>query len=671
MKGHRSGVARPTQAEVVEGPLSETNFPTDPDSVPTVLTGDGAGAMAQKLLPEPPGRYEIVREHARGGQSIVFVAYDDQLGREVAFKQLLPDRRSPIADTRPLSGIEARFLREARITGQLQHPGIVPVHEVGLRADGSLYSTQKLVRGRDLRKEIERCASLADRLRLLPAFLGICQAVAYAHRRGVIHRDLKPSNVMVGSFGEALVLDWGLAKILREKETPADDPLDSMLGSGASRTRDGAVLGTPAYMSPEQAAGANERVDERTDVWSLGAILFELLTAGRPFPGESTDEVLAKVTTAPVPRVLDLCAQAPGELAAIAERALTRDLDARYRDAGSLAAELSTYLSGGRVAAYAYSFWELTWRWLVSNRLLATGAAALLLLAMFALGNAVANQRRKAAALETKAAADASIAALDAEIERESDPTRRDALEGKLFDSIARARSAVAQLVAANPAAAAALDAGRDATTEGIQRILRRFGVDSYVIPATFVERVRHHVARITSSPSAPHILARRATVWPLISSELAKRGLPEEMGYVAWTESQFDPQAESHVGARGMWQFMPGTARVYGLRVDADVDERLDVEKSTRAASGYLAALMAEFGADAFMLALAAYNKGEHGLRRVLRQIALEHSGWRPERREFWHLYRRKRLPAETLEYVPAIFAAMIVGSDPARHGL
>ena len=249
--------------------------PTTPDRTETLAPRPGgpASATAEPLRPErpevelddlaadDPERYEQVSEHARGGLGRVVRAVDRRLGRTVAVKELL--RHDPAN--------EARFLREAMITARLEHPGIVPVHEAGRWPNGDPYYVMKLVEGRTLKELIAEATSLRERLGLLAHVIAVADAVGYAHSEGVIHRDLKPSNVIVGSFGETIVVDWGLA---RDRKRDVPEPADDLLvaaGSGLS-TVSGKVVGTPAYMSPEQARG--DVVDERADVYALGAVLY-------------------------------------------------------------------------------------------------------------------------------------------------------------------------------------------------------------------------------------------------------------------------------------------------------------------------------------------------------------------------------------------------------------
>lgn len=269
--------------------------------------------------PEPGDRFEVREPVGQGGMGTVYLAYDRLLEREVALKVLRAE----------LSAADAveRMEREARILARLEHPGIVPVHDVGVLADGRVYYVMKLVRGARL-DEFARGATLAEVLR---AFLRICETVGFAHARGVIHRDLKPANIMVGAFGEILVLDWGIARV-RGAETVAEPApaaaSDPAAQDSARDTAPGTVLGTPGFMAPEQAGGLPDLVSERSDVYSLGAIL-EAVVKARP-------------GSEPAPR----------PLAAVWTRARATDPADRYPGAADLAADVARFLDGEPVRAY-------------------------------------------------------------------------------------------------------------------------------------------------------------------------------------------------------------------------------------------------------------------------------------------------------------------------------
>ena len=277
----------------------------------------------------------------------VYLARDRRLGRMVALKEAHDD------------GLARRLAGEVRVTAGLEHPGIVTVYDEGRDGDGRLFYTMRLMRGRPLSQVLAE-PRLGARLGLLGHYLDACQALAYAHAQGVIHRDLKPSNVMIGAFGETQVVDWGLARRL---DAPGDPP------GHAGETRSGAIVGTPAYMSPEQARG--EPADRRSDVWSLGAVLHELLH-GAP-PRREPDDM--REPDAP-PR------EVPAELAAIAQRALARDPEARYRDAAALADDVAAYLEGRRVGAHRYTPLDVALRFARVWRVpLLVAAAALIVIA--------------------------------------------------------------------------------------------------------------------------------------------------------------------------------------------------------------------------------------------------------------------------------------------------
>jgi tetratricopeptide (TPR) repeat protein len=299
-------------------------------------------------LPSVPG-YRVLREIARGGMGRVLGAFDLGLERDVALKALLPGAPAD------------RFVRESKITARLPHPGIPPVHALGTLADGSPFLAMKLIDGQTLAVEMRT----ADRPRLLQAFTQVCQAVGFAHSRGVIHRDLKPANVMVGAFGEVQVMDWGLAKDLSGRELP-DEPRSAeavpepSLGTNPTSTIDykpseestddqtqaGQVMGTPAYMAPEQARG--EATDARADVFALGGILCAILTGKPPFVGTSGLEVIRRAGAADLAEAharLDGC-RADAEVIALCRRCLSPNPADRPTDGRAVADELTAYLNG-------------------------------------------------------------------------------------------------------------------------------------------------------------------------------------------------------------------------------------------------------------------------------------------------------------------------------------
>jgi serine/threonine protein kinase len=294
-------------------------------------------------MPDLSGtRYQLLERVARGGMGVVYAALDEMLDRRVALKVL----DVPAAD----GDLAHRLNREARVLARLEHPGIVPVHDVGTLADGRIFYAMKFVEGQRLDKHIEAVTSLPDRLRL---FLRICDAVAFAHARGVLHRDLKPANVMVGAFGEVLVMDWGLAKILREQPAgvPEEDPEATILHTprmtddsadtkeATQVTGQGTVLGTPGYMSPEQARGDVANVNERSDIFSLGAVLRFLLAP----PATANSNFRWRRDKA---------------LEAICARATESNPASRYASVSDLSADVSRYLDGLPVSARKETVFE-------------------------------------------------------------------------------------------------------------------------------------------------------------------------------------------------------------------------------------------------------------------------------------------------------------------------
>jgi eukaryotic-like serine/threonine-protein kinase len=286
------------------------------------------------------GRYSVIEEIGRGGMGTVYSALDGELGREVAIK---------IPNALARASLERRLRSEARVLATLEHPGIVPIHDAGRLADGRLFYVMKRVRGQTLHEYLRGLPDLAERLRI---FERVCEPVAFAHAQGFIHRDLKPENVMVGAFGEVMVMDWGVAKTVGSRESGVgrhgrqsessvavgsrDRPSESSAPTG-TQTDDGTVIGTVGFMAPEQARGDAGEVDERADVYGLGAILFLLLT-GR-VPNADPHERLRRTGV-------------PRPLAAICAHALDADRSKRYQSVSALADDVARYRDNQKVRAY-------------------------------------------------------------------------------------------------------------------------------------------------------------------------------------------------------------------------------------------------------------------------------------------------------------------------------
>jgi pSer/pThr/pTyr-binding forkhead associated (FHA) protein len=296
------------------------------------------------------------------------------------------------------------------------------------------------------------------------------------------------------------------------------------------------------------------------------------------------------------------------------------------------------------------------------------GALAVILV----LGAVILYQQRQINRLvNVKTKIDAEILSIQEQMQSETDSAKLAAMEDRLAELTGNAETTLQELTAKDKRRAAALTAGEDELDREIRQILVKFNATTYSIPPIFRERLQAHIEELTGASNLKFMYGRKQRYWPVITKDFGTLGLPEEMAYIAWVESGFDPTAQSDAGAAGLWQMTTATAQQLGLTVDATVDERLDPDKQTRAAARYLANLLAEFGEDSFMLAMASYNRGENGVRRVLHQIAKEPGGFRKDKRDFWHLYRMKLLPEETREYVPKVLAAAVVCNNPAKYGL
>jgi formylglycine-generating enzyme required for sulfatase activity/serine/threonine protein kinase len=346
-------------------------------------------------------RYRLEGEIAHGGMGAVLGVWDEDLRRHLAMK-VMRARGAGLGGAAPQRDekLLARFLEEAQVTGQLDHPGIVPVHELGLDLEGRVYFTMKLVKGQTLKEvfgELAQGVGGWTQARVLGLLLKVCEAMSYAHAKGVIHRDLKPSNVMIGRFGEVFVMDWGLAKVLgradekdirvrtegalmttavqSDRQARSDETPDSPL-----YTMDGDVVGTPAYMPPEQARGEVEALGPHSDVYALGAMLYHLIAGHMPYlpPGTRATNyaVWRWVQSGPPQPLHEIAPETPAELVAICEKAMAREIARRYPDTAELAQDLSAYVEGRVVGAYETGALAEARKWVRRNRPLAAALAA-------------------------------------------------------------------------------------------------------------------------------------------------------------------------------------------------------------------------------------------------------------------------------------------------------
>nr|HEX4318659.1 protein kinase [Kofleriaceae bacterium] len=416
--------SQPGAAEVVAARPSAQQVGAEPDGAAASASRGSAGAIRAggprdygELVAVDPKHYVVGKELARGGMGRIVRARDRRLGRDVAIKELLVTT----GDSR------VRFEREARITAQLQHPAIIHILEAGTWPTGEPFYVMKLVDGASLDRAIAATTTLAERLAMLPSIAAVVDALAFAHDRRIIHRDLKPANVLVGSFGEIVVIDWGLAKDLK-----AADPSASATNFGdIYRARDGetmagSVMGTPAYMPAEQAKGGD--VDERADVYALGAMLYHLLSGSPPFRGKTADAILAQVMAGPVRPLGELVDGVPADLVTIVGTAMAFDAAERYPTAKELAADLHRFQTGQLVGAHRYTAGERVRRFARRYRVqLSIGGLAV---AALAAGGAYSVHRivdERDAAVAAQATADHQRQVADDQRRRAT--TQRDAAE--------------------------------------------------------------------------------------------------------------------------------------------------------------------------------------------------------------------------------------------------
>ena len=359
------------------------------------------------------GRFRVLRPHARGGLGQVFIARDNELGRQVALKEIIADKAAN-------PELRARFVLEAEINGNLEHPGIVPVYGLGTYPDGRPYYAMRFIEGDSLKEAVKRfhaagpAGDASSRRRfdslefrqLLRRFVDVCNAIAYAHSRGVLHRDLKPANVMLGQFGETLIIDWGLAKATGQADLSTGGSTGAVLlpasGSSIEQTEAGNVLGTPAYMSPEQAVGRIRELGPASDLYGLGATLFAVLTGRPPVEGDDVIEILSRVRCGAIDRPRSVVPGVPRPLESICLRALALRPEDRYPHAKALADDVERWLADEPVSADREPWTDRLRRWGRRNRTFVATAATAVLFAMAGLGIVAAVQARAKQQLSIK-----------------------------------------------------------------------------------------------------------------------------------------------------------------------------------------------------------------------------------------------------------------------------
>lgn len=425
-----ASVPPPNQPQIqtlppVAAATSHATLPREPIAPADVATLPGAGRVGDYSFQAarrqaPSARFVTLRPHALGGIGLVSVALDQELHREVALKEI---QLQFTADAQ----CRARFLQEAEITGGLEHPGIVPVYSLGEYEDGRPYYAMRFIQGDTFkeaidrfhrpaaasttsgsrRHESERARGLELR-RLLRRFLDVCNAIDYAHSRGIVHRDLKPGNVMLGKYGETLVVDWGLAKPVNQPEAPhvpSEPTLRPASASGTMPTELGVAVGTPHFMSPEQAACSLADIGSASDIYSLGATLYALLTGKTPYSGGDAATILAQARSAEFPRPRAVDARVPAALEAVCLKAMSRRPADRYPSARELADDVERWLADEPVQAHLESWSERLARWGRRHRKgVRATAAATFLVALVSLVAAVliegARQRESVARQE-------------------------------------------------------------------------------------------------------------------------------------------------------------------------------------------------------------------------------------------------------------------------------
>ncbi len=603
-----------------------------------VLIGDEPFVNVGRVI----GPYRIIEELGTGGMGEVYLAQDTRLARLVALKILHSFYASDDARLR-------RFQREARAASALNHPNILTIHDVG-ESEGVHFIATEFIDGQTLRELIPpEGLSLEETLAIV---IQVASALGAAHAAGIIHRDIKPENIMRRADGIVKILDFGIAKLTEVAPSESSSEAPTII---KAQTEAGVVMGTVGYMSPEQARGLI--VDERTDIWSLGCVLYEMLRGSAPFTGATRlDTLVAVLEREPAP-LFQSSEEPPAQLRQlqhIIEKALRKDRNERYKTVSEMLADLKSASSDITLAPAA------------TDTIAATAPPPS--------SSALAQQETRQAQRHVLQALIVIVLLAVVVFFYYRSAARREANKGNSPAATTATTKLYTQMSESEQLAF---------IHEQEQRISAQMGERPARLNEDALRAIKRHldgyVARLGSVSTKPEsedlrvVYARPVPYLPLIARSFAARKVPLMVGiYLPMIESEYKPCSESSLGGRGLFQFLPQTAKLYGVAYE----EMCDMEKMTPAAAHHIADLMAELGDDAesMTLVLLSYNRGSNWVRDTLRQ--LRESDAENYERNFWTLFvNRDKLDntfrTENAAYVPRFFAAAIIGENPQTFEL